>query len=127
MHVYLCMCVRACVRVCVCACVRVCIGVCQFIYLVGAQYAYTDALWSVCVCVCVCVCVYVCVCVGLRQVCGLSRPRLHPRPSADFVSVSAFRVSNHQHHFTIVAHATHGADRLSLCDAAVVKASRIVE
>ena len=43
LDMYVCACVRACVRACVCACVRVCVCAC------------------VRVCVCVCVCVSVCV------------------------------------------------------------------
>ncbi len=58
-YIYVCVCVRACVRVCVCVCVcvRVCVCVCACVR------ACVCVCVSVNMCVCVCVCLWMCVCV----------------------------------------------------------------
>ena len=70
--VYVCMCVRPCVRVfvrvcmcvppcvrvivCVCMCMRVCMCVCVCVRVCMCVRAYVCLCVSVCVCLCVCVC-----------------------------------------------------------------------
>jgi hypothetical protein len=55
-QVFMCMCVRACMRACVCMCMRACV--------------------RVCICVCMCVCARVCMCVRVcARVCARVRAR----------------------------------------------------